>query len=51
MEFDLDMADLRPSLWNLLIILLAVIIMVPTAKYIFTEVMFIPGFSPLVQSI
>lgn len=48
---DLDMAEIKPSLWNLLLILLAVLIVVPVAKWFFNEVIVIPPVTNLVNMI
>lgn len=45
---NLDMAELKPSVWNLLLVFLAVLITVPVAKWAFNEV-HVPGITPLVN--
>lgn len=50
MAIDLDMAELKPSVWNLLLILIAVLIMVPLAKWALNARP-IPGLTELVNAI
>jgi len=47
---NLDMAELRPSVWNLILVFIAVLITVPVAKWVFNEVN-VPGVTPLVNMI
>ena len=48
---ELDFAELKPSLWNLALILLAVMIVVPLAKWFFNDVIVLPGITNLVNMI
>jgi hypothetical protein len=51
MDIDLDFATIKPSIGNLLMIFLMVCIVVPVGKWFFSEVIQVPGFTPLVQSL
>ena len=50
MDISLDMAELKPSMGNLLLIFLAVLITVPVAKWLFNTVR-VPGVTDLVNSL
>lgn len=50
MDINLDMAELKPSFWNLVLVFLAVLITVPFAKWFFNTVE-VPGVTNLVNSI
>lgn len=49
MEFD--MADIKPTVWNLLLILVAILIVVPLAKWFFNDVVKIGPLTSLVNMV
>ncbi|MFA6198695.1 MAG: hypothetical protein WC734_06140 [Patescibacteria group bacterium] len=51
MELGLDFSNVKPGIANAMIILAIVIIMVPLAKFIFIQKVYIPGVSELVSAI
>lgn len=49
-EINLDLADFKPSLYNVFMVFLAVLITVPVAKWAFNRWP-VPGVTPLVNAL